>query len=178
MRLIRLFFIVMVFGMFGCGESTPADNLTQINNTTMYISNNPIQVGTTIIFEERLTDEIYNNIEQHINNTKGPENAAIQLDDGGELPLSEVMVTGSRIEQEITVSQGETVLYNAKKPVTGVNLRELGSIRLSSDDWYSPINLEGGNIIFTIDYRRYWETEKHGQGMTLIQSSSCQIPVK
>jgi len=143
----------------------------------MYISSNPIKHDATVVFELRPVEDILHNIEQNLEDKMGPGMFSVQLEDGNSLPLSQVKAKSKKIERSIRVKQGDVVLYESTQIVTGDNLRKIAPVLLKSTEWKNPITLRGGNVDFEVQYRRYWELEKQGKGMTVIRLDSCQIPV-
>ena len=81
------------------------------------------------------------------------------------------------MERSITVEQANIVLYETKQTVTSQNLRHIASVQLNSSDFKAPITPDGGKVKFEVEYRKYWELEKDGEGMSLIRSDSCRIPI-
>ena len=61
--------------------------------------------------------------------------------------------------------------------ITRGNLRTTAPVVLKSTEWATPITRKGGSLDFEVEYRRYWDLEKNGNGWNVIQSESCRIPV-
>jgi hypothetical protein len=177
MNLSHVLSIACLIALTGCDRSEKANTLLQVNDTCMFISRNPIKHDATVIFELKPSEDILKNIEQNLEDNVGPGMFSVQLEDGSSLPLSKVKAKSRKIERSISVKQGVVVLYEYSQTVTRENLRKIAPVVLKSTEWAYPITPGGGALDFKVEYRRYWELEKHGKGMTVIQSNSCQTPV-
>lgn len=174
MRYVMMLLAVAIVAT-SCSKSTPSHPGVQINDSLMYISANPI-TGKPVTFWHALSEPRSELLREALTWRYGPAGITITPEGKEPIVLSNVEVSNSRVTRKITVKQGDVVLYADEQDVTQDNLAVLSSCTVESADW-QDIPLGDDEIIFSVDYWRYYETKYGGGGESML-SDMVMIPVR
>lgn len=174
MRYPMIILAVVMIAM-GCSKSSPPHQGVQINDSLMYISANPIK-GKPVTFWHSLSDPRRQLLQEALTWRYGPSGITITPKDSDPVVLSNAEVSSARLTRKITVKQGNSVLYADEQYVTQENVDSLSSCTVDSTEWEN-ISLADEDIVFSVDYWRYYETE-YGRGGNAIVSDMVKIPVR